>query len=160
MSNYAVFGDPEMSSFIRRELEFRKLEPADHKDLEVREFWQVLKWFSLTPPSGTFISVGLNGQSSVANFLFTTVGSLNIIQAATGFCPRLILLTPFPGMEFALLQRLVHLYYVEKGLDFYSMVRYANEKPEDFAQRCVTCMENVSAKEAYAKRQVQSTGTL
>jgi len=160
MLNYAVLGDPPMSGLLRCALQNKNLGCCDSAELEIQEYWQTLKWFATASPAGTFISVGLNGQTSVRNLLFMLVGSLNVIQAATGFSQRLILITQFPSMEFAILHRLIHLYHVEKGLDFYSIVRQA-ETPELFAERCVACMQTISASELDARREAKAqSGTL
>ena len=151
MKDYVVLGDPQTCAQLKQAMSRQHLSVLSEGELEIQDEWECRRWFVHNQVAGVFICVGLLGQSSVANFMFTLAGSLNIIRAAAGNAPRLILVSTFPSAEFFLLQRLVDLYYAEKQLDFYAVTRTFQETPEVFADRCVLCMRDVSAQEAHTK---------
>jgi hypothetical protein len=153
MNDYAVMGDPQTCEQLRLALRRQGLLWLDEGELEIQDEWECRRWFARNQVAGVFICTGLLGQTSVANFMFTLAGSLNVIRAAVGNTPRLILVSSFPSAEFYLLNRLVDLYRAEKQLDFSAATRTLQESPEALADRCVLCMQDVSAKEAH------STGT-
>jgi len=151
MKDYAVLGDPQTCAHLRLALRLSRqgLFDLDEDELEIQDEWACRRWFARNPVAGVFICTGLLGATSVANFMFTMAGSLNVIRAAAGNVPRLILVSSFPSAEFFLLNRLLELYHAEKSLDFYSLVRVMGEGEASFANRCVLCMQDVSAEKAH-----------
>ena len=144
---YLALGDPQTCQQIKRAMTAQLLPIVADATPEIKDAWEEERWFPLRC-AGVFICVGLLGQTSVDNFMFTLAGSLNVIRAAVGRSLRLILVSDFPSAEFFLLQRLVDLYYAEQAQDFYALTRNFQESPDAFANRCVLYMCNVSAKEA------------
>ncbi len=153
MNEYAILGDQLTCSQLRLALSKRGVLALHTEDLEIQDELETRRWFARNPVAGVFICLGLLGQTSVNNFVFTLAGSLNVIRAAAGVAvgpvPRLILVSSFPSVEFFMLQRGVDLYFAEKVLDFYSMGRAIREDSAAFADRCVLAMCNVSAKKAH-----------
>ena len=149
MKDYAVLGDPKTCAQLRQAILKQGMSGLDEGELEIQDEWDTRRWFSRNKVEGVFICTGLLGQTSVANFMFTMAGSINVIRASAGNVPRLILVSSFPSADFFLLQRLVDLYHAEKQLDFYSLVRNVREDSVAFADRCVLCMRDVSAEKAH-----------
>jgi len=151
MNDYVVLGDPQTCGQLRQALARKGMSSIDEGGLEIQDEFDAKRWFSRNTPQGTFICIGLLGQTSVANWLFTTAGTINVVRAAVGNSQRLILVSHFPTTEFFLMERLVDLYYYEKQLDFYSVARNTSENTAAFADRCVLLMRDVSATEAHKK---------
>jgi hypothetical protein len=151
MKEIAVLGDPQTCELLRRAMSKQSLLALNTDEMEIQDEWSVRRWMARNTPDGVFVCVGLQGQTTVANFLLTTVGSLNAIRAALGNVKRLALVSQFPSAEFFLLERFVNLLQWEKKVDFYSLVPGKREELSAFADRCVLSMNDVSAEKADAQ---------
>lgn len=149
MNDYAVLGDPAMVALLRKALSKHNATCLDPGELELQDEFDCRRWFSRNTPKGTFMCLGLSAQLTVANFLFTVAGTLNVIRAALGNSERLILVAYFPSNEFFLFGQLVHMLQFEKKVEFYTLSGLQKETQEAFAERCVLSMTDVSAKEAH-----------
>jgi hypothetical protein len=152
MNNYVVLGDAETCVRLSAALNRQAMPVLSRFEVEIQDEWDTRRWFSRNTPHGVFVCVGLLAQTSVANFLFTVTGALNVIQAAIGSSKRIILVSYFPSAEFFLLKRLIDLYHFEKQVDAYSLEPCHNEQATAFADRCVLFMRDVSAKETHESR--------
>ena len=151
MNEIVVLGDRQMGEVLRQALSKQSMFVLNTDEMEIQDEWSVRRWFSRNTPHGVFLCIGLQGQTNVANFMFTVAGALNVIRAAIGNVKRLIMVSQFPSAEFFLFQRLIYLLQWEKQIDFYTLLPGKREGLTEFLDRCVLSMRDVSAQEANQK---------
>lgn len=122
-------------------------------DLEIRDEFQVRAWFRENQPTHVFVCPGLLGQTSISQFTFTVVGSVNVLMAAMGVAERVRVVAKWPTPEHYLLRRLCELMFFEKQLDYLDIIANGRESMPDFARRAVLAMSDISAKEAHTRRE-------
>ena len=151
-SRIAVFGDPGLSTRLQTVLTEQGLTCLSLGELEVRDEFQVRQWFREHQPTHVFVCVGVRGGASISDFMFTLVGSINVLNAALGIAERVRLLSVFPTPEYDRLRRLCELIYFEKRQDYGDIVPRTREPATNFAKRAVLEMLNVSSEKAHASR--------
>lgn len=151
-SRVVVLGDQAVCEKIKAALAEHGITPLDPGNLEIRDEFQVRRWFLENNPTHVFVCPGIRGQNSVAEFTFTVSGSINAIMASLGIAERTRLIVTWPTPEHFLLRRLCELLYFQSQMDCCDIIARGRETVTDFAKRAVLEMRDVSAKEAHTRR--------
>jgi hypothetical protein len=152
LSRVAVIGDQTLCEKVRAALAEHGITPLDPGLLEIRDEFQVRRWFLEQNPTHVFVCPGIRGQTSVGEFTFTIVGTINVLMASLGISERVRMLVQWPTMEHFLLRRLCELLHFDSKMDCCDIVAHGRETVTEFVRRAVLEMRDVSAKEANTRR--------
>lgn len=151
-SRVVVFGEPDMAAKVKAALEELGIKPMETGELEIRDEFQVRRWFLERNPTHVFICPGVRAWVNIGEFTFTIIGTMHLMLAAMGIAEKVRVVTAWATTEYPIFHRLCELFYFEKQLDYLTMIARFKEGVTDFARRAVLEMRDVSAKEAHANR--------